>query len=422
MNLYIFNETRLGAVFGVGTYIRELTTSLKNSNINICVINLFSDRKNIYIEEIDSIKYWFFPAPILEQQKMQRQEQWNLYHRNIIYLLQLHINDKKNLIFHLNYNQKGQLAKELKKAFNCSIVVTIHFFDWCFKLSGNLSQFRKILSYEADCQFDDIIETVQTEKSLFETSDHTLCLSKNTLQILQNEYKISPNKITVIYNGLADSNITLDKQVLRKKYHIPDIPIFLFAGRLDDIKGLTYALKAFKILLSKQSECHFIIAGDGNFSAYLKECEDIWMHITWTGLISKEKLYDLYQIADIGIMPSFHEQCSYVAIEMMMHGLPIIGNTSTGLKEMILDGKTGLHIPVIEYEDRVDIDTSLLAEKMLYLLQNPKERKLLGANARKRYEDVYSSEVFRKKMIAFYSSLFTVDKNSILSNSSQTNI
>jgi len=138
----------------------------------------------------------------------------------------------------------------------------------------------------------------------------------------------------------------------------------------------------------------------------MKECEDIWSHIIWTGLISKEKLFNLYSIADIGIMPSFHEQCSYVAIEMMMHGIPLIASTSTGLKEMVEEEITGLHIPVIEYRDKMEINSSLLAEKILYLIQHPKERKRMGNNARKRYEQVYSLEVFRKNMLAFYKSLF----------------
>ena len=34
-------------------------------------------------------------------------------------------------------------------------------------------------------------------------------------------------------------------------------------------------------------------------------------------------------MADIDMMPPFHEQCSYVAIEMMMHGVHLIASTST---------------------------------------------------------------------------------------------
>jgi len=109
-------------------------------------------------------------------------------------------------------------------------------------------------------------------------------------------------------------------------------------------------------------------------------------------------------------MPSFHEQCSYVAIEMMMHGLPVIGSTTTGLKEMIEDGETGLHIQTVEYDDRIEIDTTLLAEKILFLLQNPDERLRMGQNARKRYEEKYAMPVFRKNMSDFYHSLFAQPK------------
>jgi glycosyltransferase involved in cell wall biosynthesis len=104
-------------------------------------------------------------------------------------------------------------------------------------------------------------------------------------------------------------------------------------------------------------------------------------------------------------MPSFHEQCSYVAIEMMTHGVPLIASTSTGLKEMIEDGISGLHIPVEEFPDRVEINTELLAEKMLYLLQNPDVARKLGKNARKRYEALYTSEMMGEKMMQLYQSI-----------------
>ena len=128
--------------------------------------------------------------------------------------------------------------------------------------------------------------------------------------------------------------------------------------------------------------------------------------MNFTGQLGKKELFELYELSDIGIMPSFHEQCSYVAIEMMMHALPIIGSTSTGLKEMIEDGVSGFHIPVIEYENKTEIDVDLFAEKMLYLLQNPKERQRMGQNNRKRYEFHYSMSLFRNNMLNLYQSLY----------------
>lgn len=396
-------------MYGIGTYIKELIESIGNDVIYLTVIHLH-DEPVIKMEETDGIRYWHIPDTIETVPYLNYEAHYKQYYRNIIYLIQLYMPVAERLVFHINYAQDKSLAEILKKTFDCKLVFTIHCLSWSFSLSGNITQFRQILTTQGTSLDDSfkksITEAYQKEKNFFEKMDRIICLSDNTQKIIQDDYQIKPDKLTVLYNGLTDNKPIAKKTILRQKYHIPDIPVILFAGRLDNIKGLAYVLRAFKIVLNTQPHCHMIIAGNGTFDTYMKECEDIWMHVTWTGLIDKNKLYDLYFVADIGIMPSLHEQCSYVAIEMMMHGVPLIASTSTGLCEMVEDGVTGLHIPVVEHPDKVEIDSDLLAEKMLYLLQNPEETKKMGKNARKRYEEKYSSKIFRKNMLEFYRSLF----------------
>lgn len=410
MDLYILNDNCSGAAYGVGTYIQELIASLKNSDIKICVINLFSDISQITMEDKNDIKYWYFPKPIDEPRTTDKVKQWELYYRNIIYLLQLYIKDKKEIIFHLNYNYNSHFSKALKKTFVCKIVTSIHYLDWCLKLNGNVLSFKqKIVISEKKTESDLrklIYEPYLKEKSFFESVDKIICLSDCTRNILEQDYQILTEKITVIYNGLTDITSYYSKSILRIKYHMPPIPILLFTGRIEYRKGLMYALKAFKEVLKVQPHCHFIIVGNGDFDLHMKECEDIWAHITWTGKLDKDKLYNMYSIADIGILPSFAEQCSYVAIEMMMHGLPLIASTSTGLNEMVEEGYNGLHIPIEERPDEAEIDTALLAEKIIYLLQNPTVRKQMGLNARKQYEKFYTSEMMGRKMLNLYYSMF----------------
>lgn len=115
--------------------------------------------------------------------------------------------------------------------------------------------------------------------------------------------------------------------------------------------------------------------------------------------------FELYRLADVGVVPSLFEPFGYVPVEMMMHELPIVATATSGLNEVV-DESCGLKVPLIVSPDSVEIDTSLLAQKIVYLLQNPKEAKRLGKNGRKRYLEKYSSEVFGKNMIAFYKSLF----------------
>lgn len=409
IHLYIFNENSRASVYGIGTYLKELAIALANSGVRITVIYL-RDEPVIRMEEIDGVRHWHIPDAMEETLYLDHEKRAKQYYRNIVNLLRLYIQDTRRLVFHLNYTQNGSLAEALKNTFDCKIVFTIHYLNWCFGLSGNITQFRDILATQVTNLEDDrlkksVVESYRKEKELFNRVDQVICLSENTRQILTDDYQILPNKTTVIYNGMTHHDPVLSKQELRQKYHIPDIPIILFVGRLDEIKGLTYVMQAFKTMIDRQINCHLIVVGNGSFDSYMKECEDIWMHVTWTGLIDRKKLYDLYAIADIGVMPSLHEQCSYVAIEMMMRGVPLIASTSTGLREMIEDGVTGLHVPVVEHPDRVEIDSSLLAEKMLYLLHRPEDRKRMGANARKRYEWLYSSEAMRENMLKLLTSL-----------------
>ena len=392
MNLYIFNETRRGAVFGIGTYIRELTFALKNSSLYICIINLLSDKPYIRMEEIDDIKHWYFPSPIPEQRTSDSQKQRALYFRNVVYLLQLYIKDKKDLVFHLNYHQNESLVSELKEAFDCKIISVAHFSDWGFTVFDNLKRLRNILNEEHPDNFsENVKKSFEEERAYYTKVDHTICLSNYMKKIL-------------CQGDVVDMSV--DKELLRKKWHVgPKEKIILFAGRIDEIKGVSSLIKAFHLVLEAYPNSRLLIAGNGDYTRAFQEAKNIYTKITFTGLLKKEELFEIYQLADAGVVPSLFEPFGYVPVEMMMHELPIIATTTSGLNEVV-DESCGLKVPLIVSPDNVEIDTSLLAQKIVYLLQNPEEAKRLGKNGRKRYLEKYSSEVFGKNMIEFYKSLF----------------
>ena len=414
MNLYIFNEKRRGGVFGVGTYILELVNTLKGSDINICVINLFSGKPQIQTEEIDGIWHWHFPAPIQEQQTLESSKQRALYLQNVVFLLQLHIEDKKGLIFHLNYYECGKLAEELKNAFDCRIVSVAHFCNWGFLVYDNLQRLRKILNEEqADSLGENLKKIFEEEKTIYRKVDQVICLSYYMQSILCRDYGLDATKISVILNGLIDvADMTTDRKLLRKKWNIPyKEKIILFAGRIDEVKGVSYLIKAFREVLDKLPNCRLIIAGSGNYATYFKEAKDICMKITFTGLLEKQELYELYRIADVGVTPSLFEPFGYVPVEMMMHGLPIVATATSGLNEVV-DDTCGLKLPLTVCDDKVEIDKTILANHILYVLQHPVEAKRMGQNGRKRYLKNYSSEVFRQNMLQFYTLLYDTENYS----------
>ena len=75
-------------------------------------------------------------------------------------------------------------------------------------------------------------------------------------------------------------------------------------------------------------------------------------------------MYRFYQVADVGVMLSTHEQCSYVGMEMMMIDIPLVATTSTGLKEMVVDGLNGWQVQIEENETSVEIPVDVVKEKL----------------------------------------------------------
>lgn len=369
MNLYIFNQTRRGAVFGVGTYIHELVTALKGRDINICVVNLISEKPQIQTEWIDGIQYWHFPLAISDQRTTNDQEQWDLYYRNVVYLLRLHIKDKDNLIFHLNFFESGKLAEELKNAFDCQLVAVSHFFDWGFTIYDNPERLSRILKQKHPDALEKRLQTMfEVERTYYSTVDHIICMTRYMKDILCKNYGIDIAKISVVPNGLQDMSDRLDCIALRKKWNLSaEEKIILFAGRFDEIKGILFLIKAFRNVLKIYSNCRLIMAGSGNYDICFQEAKDICTKITFTGLLNKKDLNEIYQIADIGIVPSLFEPFGYVAIEMMMHELPVVATTTSGLNEVV-NNACGLKIPLTILSESVEIDVMLLSEKIIYLL------------------------------------------------------
>jgi glycosyltransferase len=315
------------------------------------------------------------------------------------------------LVFHFHYNQNRSLAKGLKEFFSCKTVATVHYLRWAQELQGNFSKLQvlKAKPEKERTDFEELLCTTdEYEGALFREVDRVISLSENMKKLLCSEYRLDSEKIPVISNGLADTYpvSVADKSALRRKWFLSENELLiLFVGRLHPIKGLFPLIRSFRKVLEVMPNCRLMIAGSGLYDFYIQEAKEICTKVTFTGLLDRQVLAELYQIADVGVMPSLYEPFGYVAVEMMMHGLPIVATATSGLNEVV-DDTCGLKIPVIEQPDSIDIDMDLLAEKIICLLQNPDKAKEMGQNGRKRYLKKYTSDVFRRNMLLFYESLY----------------
>ena len=272
----------------------------------------------------------------------------------------------------------------------------------------NLEKLRIILRKKETNELEDLIQkSFEEERTCYERMDQVISLSNYMQELLYHDYGVDINRIIIIPNGMSDKiKEEVDQKRLRKKWHLyPEEQMIIFVGRLEEIKGTHFLIRAFQLILQESPNCRLWIVGDGDYQNSFSEANPIFSKITFTGFVDQTSLFELYRLADVGVVPSLFEPFGYVPVEMMMHELPIVATATSGLNEVV-DESCGLKVPLIVSPDSVEIDTSLLAQKIVYLLQNPKEAKRLGKNGRKRYLEKYSSEVFGKNMIAFYKSLF----------------
>lgn len=368
-HIYIFSENYQAEAYGIGSYIQSIKSILlKREKYILNIIHITPNYSECHTEYSNkNLIEYYIPDSFYRLNK----DTEKIYYRNMWYILISYVNicKQERSIFIFNYYKDIYFIKRIKNEFkNSFIIFTIHYQNWCFLLKGNFEYYKNVIKNKQSIKNkldEDLMNSFLIEKDVYENADKIICLCKYTRNILQELYNISEDKIILIYNGLS-SNVKKinkhDKITYRNKLGIKEDEILiLFAGRLDEIKGVDILLDAFN-KLDNPNKYHLLIAGSGEYDKYLM-LTNMRTNISFLGFLQKDKLHKLYQICDIGIMPSFHEQCSYVAIEFMMYGVPLIHSASTGLKEMT----KGVCIPILNKYNTCFIKSNDIKEAILYL-------------------------------------------------------
>ncbi len=178
-------------------------------------------------------------------------------------------------------------------------------------------------------------------------------------------------------------------------------------GRMDKMKGFPILLKAFERLLQDDPNLRLFVAGGGNFQEQFSAIDRYCSKVTFTGFLPKEKLFELYTMADLGVMPSMYEEFGFVAIEMMMHGLPIVANKTSGLEEIVENEITGLHVLLSGKQNELEANSQWLSQSLSSILYDEKRRQCMSKNARNRFLAKYEEGLFRQRMLQFYRSIST---------------
>ena len=214
----------------------------------------------------------------------------------------------------------GFAALEWARRYNKKVVVTVR---------GN----EAIHYYQDTALRKKIINKMQ----LF---DHIISVSEDLKNKLVNEYKVSPEKITVIHNGVDRAKFKpMDKAYARSKCGLIDNCKYILAiSRLSSEKGLEFLLKAMGSLTT--DNVRLVLIGDGPLYNSLNEyaCNsNLSGKVQFVRSVPHEDLCHWYNAADVLCLSSLWEGCPNVVIEALACGTPVVSSSVGSVPDFVND-------------------------------------------------------------------------------------
>lgn len=388
---------------GLNTYVNELGKGLiKNNRIELSYVWINSNYPEVLRTEVDGACHFYIPKFIPEKDTTIN---FDIY---IADILSQEIAAKEKTIIHLNWINHCSIGWHLKQRTDCRIILTKHCIPWKDYASSNYKEFYRLNNALNKKQKVGLqCARLQQEQINYEYIDHIITVTNCAKENLELLFNVNKETISTISNGITlniPKNNAKIKAKLRREYGFnEDEKILFFAGTLSLTKGVVDLIKIFEEFLeqNKTSNLRLVIAGGGNTSILVLASKKYWARITITGNLDKPTLYKFYQMSDIGIVPSYIEQCSYSAIEMMQFGLPIIVSDVDGLREIVPDG-IGLRIKVDFKKAGVSVNSNDLCQKLTLLLKNKDYAKQLATNAKKHAFETFNLQKMVDRTIGVY--------------------
>jgi glycosyltransferase involved in cell wall biosynthesis len=153
---------------------------------------------------------------------------------------------------------------------------------------------------------------------------------------------IPRRNIDIVYNAVDHSRYRPSSEPK------PSEPIVGYVGRIKRYKRIDYLLQAMKIVLGRTPNARLRVAGSGDHLETLValakrlEIED---RIEFMGFVSEDEKIEMLRQAHVVANPSSKEGWGVTVIEANACGTPVIASDVPGLRDAVVDGRTGFLVP-----------------------------------------------------------------------------
>lgn len=182
--------------------------------------------------------------------------------------------------------------------------------------------------------------------------------SKLIRQNILDHYKINPDKIYVIYNGVDTirfnpGNKKTFRDPVRASLNIlPEEIVLLFISNDFKLKQLDLILRAMVIL--KDFFFKLIVIGSGNPVPYQQWAERHGLKNQLLFLGPQKMIEKYYAASDIFVLPTLYDAFANVCLEAMASGLPVLTTNTNGAAELISDGIQGYVLKTSDAHELAD--------------------------------------------------------------------
>ena len=286
---------------------------------------------------------------------------------------------------------------------NADLICAYHIFPWGFAGAMLAEKYKKPLClvhfgevYASEPYYRKNIRQV---KFIADRASEVVAASQHCARSLGNlgiEYDV---KVVPMGVDLESLNPSIEREEIRNRYGIkPTDQVVLYLGRMHKNLGLHTVLEAIPKFSGKAKT---IIAGaSGELTGAANELARSFPDQVFVAPdFPFEDLSGFYGASDVVVAPSpDNRPCMGLAIkEAMACGKPVIACDIGGIPEAVDHGVTGLLIPT-ENADSLALSVS-------ELLEDPKQRQLMGQNGRLRAADLFSVEKTNQRLESIFSNV-----------------
>ena len=223
-----------------------------------------------------------------------------------------------------------------------------------------------------------------------------LTVSSNSYDDIIADYGVDPERLHIVHVGV-------DPQQFRPIDNVNVVPGRLMTTASADVamKGLAFLLEALAKLRAKDGSIHLVVIGkpkyDSKATQLIKEL-NLAESIEFVSGVTDQRIVELYNEAEVAIVPSLYEGFSLPAIEAMSCGVPLVATTGGALPEVVgADGVTALQVP--------PGDSDALAQKIGWALEQTNLRSVVGAAGRERVIQNFSWKITAERTVEHYRAL-----------------